>query len=449
MNGAPGSRLLAQSVPRYTSYPTAPHFSADAGPGVMESLLGEAHGAPVSLYAHIPFCDRLCWFCGCHTRQTRKYAPVAAYLDTLIDEIALVSGKAARPLDVARVHLGGGSPSILRPDDFARLRTALEENFDLRKDAEISIEIDPADIGENTIEGFAALGMNRASIGVQDFDPRVQEAINRPQSFELTRDVVVDLRKAGISSLNIDALFGLPHQTLESVGRTIEQVISLAPDRVALFGYAHVPWMKKHQRMIDENALPDSEERIAQSDHARALLLAAGYEAIGIDHFALPGDSLAIATREGRLKRNFQGYTTDECPTLLGLGASSISQSPEGYVQNIVATGQYRAAIAEGRLPASRGFALGRDDVIRSAIIESLMCRFAVDFGDLFARFGEVVRPYVCEMRRAAALDEEGLVLLEDEALRVRDDARPFVRIVASWFDAYLDAGEARYSKAV
>lgn len=439
-----------KSVPRYTSYPTAPHFKAGLGAELMEKLLDNlSPETRLSVYAHIPFCDRLCWFCACNTKHTQKYAPVASYVNSLIEEIALVHGKLSFKPILGHLHFGGGSPSLLNAADFTRLRDALAGAFTIDGQTEISIEIDPSDVTEDTLVGLRVLGLTRASIGVQDFDPAVQKAINRPQTFEQTRDVIEALRATGIRSLNIDALYGLPLQDLDKIAHTMEKVVELRPDRVALFGYAHVPWMKKHQKMINDADLPNMLDRFAQAALAADIFQAAGYERIGIDHFALPSDPLAVAARTGTLHRNFQGYTTDRCVTLLGLGGSSIGQFGGGYIQNIVPTGQYQEAIGRGELPALKGVFLRRDDVIRGHIIERLMCDFAFSFSELRERFGTDASPYIEEAKNIALAEDDGLCRVEAECFIVPADARPYARIVAARFDAYLAQANARYSAAI
>lgn len=439
------------AVPRYTSYPTAPHFQ----PGLGEELLPRMLAAitpdeRISLYLHVPFCDRLCWFCGCHTKHTLKYDPVAAYVTTLIEEIGRVAGTIGFRARAGQIHFGGGSPSMLSANDMQRLGDALRGAFAIDAETEISVEIDPSDVTDATLDGLRALGLTRASIGVQDFDPEVQKTINRPQSFELTRDVATALRDIGVHSLNIDALYGLPLQTEERLKATIGQVIELGPDRVALFGYAHVPWLKKHQKMIRDADLPDGMARFHQAALAADAMRAAGYQPVGIDHFAKPDDTLAQAVRAGTLHRNFQGYTTDTCRTLIGLGASSIGSFADGYVQNIVPTAQYAQAVERGDLAGAKGYRLTSDDRIRAWMIGRLMCDFAVDFGALEARFGaSTAAPYIREARLLAAHDEDGLSGIEGTRFVVPIEARPFTRIVASRFDAYLNASQIRYSKAV
>ncbi len=441
---------LSAPVPRYTSYPTAPHFH----PGVTADSYGSwlaamPEDAAISLYLHIPFCDRLCWFCACHTKQTLKYDPVAAYLDALIAEIALVGEKLAGKGRVTAVHYGGGSPTMLKPDDMVRLDKALRAAMRFDPSAEISVEIDPNDITPAKYEALARIGLTRASLGVQDFEPKVQDAINRIQTFEQTRDVIENVRAHGARSVNIDLLYGLPHQTRASVEATLRQVLTLRPDRIALFGYAHVPWMKKHQTMIPDTLLPGPVERFAQSNRAASLLTTAGYKAIGIDHFALPEDSLALAAKEGRLKRNFQGYTDDAPDALIGLGASSIGQLPQGYVQNQAATGEYIRAVNGGSLATVRGFELEDDDRLRARVIERLMCDFAFTGTSLKAEFGEPAEAILDEAKYLIEADPEKLFCRRGDRYFITSKGRPFARSVAAGFDAYFGAGTARHSMAV
>lgn len=440
----------ARAVPRYTSYPTAPHFNEDGAEAALDGLLAAVDPVtPVSVYMHVPFCDRLCWFCGCTTKHTLKYGPVEAYVDRLVAHMEQLRERLGFRPHVSHVHLGGGSPSFLSTRDMDRIGHALRDAFIATDDIEISVEIDPNDVREATLEGLAALGMTRASIGVQDFDPDVQAAINRPQSFETTRAVVESLRAHGITSLNIDALYGLPRQSGDRLMRTINQVVSLEPDRVALFGYAHVPWVKKHQNMIADSDLPDMATRFVHADMAAQRLVDACYARIGIDHFAKPGDSLALAATQGRLNRNFQGYTTDPCDVLIGLGASAISSFPGGFLQNHVATGRYQAAVDAGEPTVAKGFVCSGDDRIRAWLIERLMCDFGFDGQTLLARFGDAARPYLSEAQLLAQRDRDGLCAMRDGRFSVSDRGRPFVRIIASWFDAYLDQSTVRYSAAV
>ncbi|MGJ8527150.1 oxygen-independent coproporphyrinogen III oxidase [Maritalea sp.] len=440
----------AAPVPRYTSYPTAPHFSAEVDNSVYQTwieALGE--GDRLSLYVHIPFCDRLCWFCGCNTKQTLRYAPVKAYLDRVYKEIDMVAAKVKPGAIVTGVHLGGGSPTLLEQEDFRALGQKLRSAFVFDADAEISIEIDPSDVSPEKVQGMIDFGITRASIGVQDFSEKVQEAINRPQSFELTRDIVHVLRLAGVKSVNLDVLYGLPHQTFDRLMDTVDKTISLKPDRIALFGYAHVPWMKSHQKLIDEDALPGTIERFEHAIAAGDRLAAAGYDRIGFDHFALPSDSMAVAAANGTLRRNFQGYTVDHSDALIGFGGSAIGQTKAGYVQNIVATGQYQAAIDQGELAIAKGFALTDIDRARGWVIEKLMCDFAFSKAELIAKFGELAHPILDEANFAAATDKDGLINNDQDQFGLTDPGKLFVRAIAAKFDAYFGQGTARHSKAV
>lgn len=440
---------LNKPVPRYTSYPTAPHFHAGIDQGQYETWLGELpDDARISLYLHLPFCDRLCWFCGCHTKQINRYSPITTYLDALAAEIERVGMLVGRR-PVTAVHWGGGSPSLLNESDIARTNQLLRGAFAFAPELEFSVELDPNDMSDDKYAAWAAAGLTRASIGVQDFDPKVQAAINRIQTYEQTRHVVESVRAVGVRSLNIDMLYGLPHQTVAGAAETARQVASMRPERVALFGYAHVPWMKKHQSMIDEKALPDALERYRQSQAAAAELLALGYERVGFDHFALLHDSLAMACRSGRLHRNFQGYTTDEHDALIGLGASAIGRLPQGYVQNTVSTHEYQRLALEGRGVIARGVALTSDDCVRGYAIERLLCDFHLDFADLRHRFGAAAEPVVEDAVAVALNDEHGIARLLPGRLEVTDRGRAFARTVAAGLDAYLQVGAARYSQAV
>jgi oxygen-independent coproporphyrinogen III oxidase len=445
--------LLARydrAVPRYTSYPTAPHFHAGIDAATYRRWLSELPAdVPLSLYLHIPFCQSLCWYCGCHTTVARHYGRISDYLEVLLREIELVAGALGGRRPVRHVHLGGGTPTMLDARDLERLGRALGEQFDLLAGAEIAVEIDPRTLTLAGVGALAAIGVNRASLGVQDVNPKVQRAINRWQPLETTEQAVGWLRAAGIGRINVDLIYGLPHQSEALVVRSVEGVLALAPDRVALFGYAHVPWMKRHQRLIDEQALPGREARAGQFRAAAARLLEAGYVAIGIDHFARRSDSLVAAQRDGRLHRNFQGYTTDEAVALLGFGASAIGSLPQGYVQNAVPIGAWRDAIRGGAPAVARGLALDAEDRVRRAIIERLMCDFAVDLEALCVRHGWPSHLLQPELEALAPLVDDGVVEVDGLVIRVTARGRPLVRVVCAAFDAYLDAGAGRHSRAV
>jgi oxygen-independent coproporphyrinogen-3 oxidase len=442
------AELYSARVPRYTSYPTAPHFhdgvGGEAYRGWLETL---PENAPLSLYVHVPFCDTLCWFCGCHTTVVNRYEPVANYFEVLLREIEAVAAHVARGHHVTHIHWGGGSPTMLKPADILRLRAALDSHFAIAPDAEFAVEIDPRGLSDETVAALAQAGVTRASIGVQDCHESVQRAINRVQPFAETREAVERLRAAGINRLNIDLVYGLPHQTRQRLAETVELMLTLAPQRFAVFGYAHVPHFKKHMRLIDERALAGAEERLAQFDMTHDLLCAAGFEAIGLDHFARPDDSLALAQRTGRLARNFQGYTDDDASALIGLGASSIGALPQGYVQNAPEVPHYREAILAGKLPIARGKELSDEDRLRRAIIERLMCDLCVDLDEAAAPFGKSAADFKAECAALAPLLEAGFV--ERQAGRISVRSRAAVRLAASAFDTYLAKAGAVHAVAV
>lgn len=436
-------------VPRYTSYPTAPHFHQGVtAQTYREWLAALPAGSTLSLYAHIPYCDRLCWFCACHTKHTLSYAPVRRYVDTLQREIRTVGALLHGQSKVNALHFGGGSPTLLSPQDMILVDTALRTAFQVDPDAEISVEIDPNDMDDARFDALAAIGMTRVSLGVQDFDETVQRAINREQSFEQTRWVVESVRAREVSSVNLDVLYGLPYQTAATIARTVEQVLSLRPDRIALFGYAHVPWFKKHQKLIDEAALPGAAERLAQSRLAAEMIAGAGYVAIGLDHFAWPGDAMARALADGSLTRNFQGYTVDGADALIGLGASSIGRLPQGYVQNMPATGEYQKLVEKGELATVRGIALTQHDRARGWVIERLMCDYAFSRAELMARFGNAAKSVLRDAHMLAGDPASGFVAYGGD-FSIADQAKPFVRSIAAHFDTYLATGAARHSAAV
>jgi oxygen-independent coproporphyrinogen-3 oxidase len=437
-------------VPRYTSYPTAPHFTAAVDGDTYRRWLGELPPAePLSLYFHIPFCDSMCWFCGCYTKIVRQYQPIADYLGVLGAEIDLVASALPARCRARHLHWGGGSPTMLHPDDWRALIDRLRQRFDIAADADLAVEIDPRDATEDYIAAIAEAGVNRASIGVQDFDPTVQTAVNRIQPFPVVARVCGWLRQHGIDHINLDLMYGLPYQDVARVVAMVDQAVSLAPSRIALFGYAHVPWMKSHQKLIDEALLPDAQARWQQATAAAEHLRQAGYRAIGLDHFARPDDPLAVADANGRLRRNFQGYTTDDASLLLGFGASAIGSLPQGYVQNATPINQYRQTIGAGRPATARGIRLSADDRLRGAIIERLMCRLTVDIDDLCADVDGRPDDFDDALHALAPMAGDGLVVIDHRRIRVTEAGRPFVRVVAAAFDRYLRQGEVRHSRAV
>ena len=437
-------------VPRYTSYPTAPHFSEAVGADLYGRWLeGLEAGPDLSLYFHIPFCDTLCWFCGCHTKIVRSYNPVKYYLEVLLKEIDLISRRIPGAARATHLHWGGGSPTILTGADWRRIVERIGQRFQVSADAEVAVEMDPRDVTEDYVRDLAEAGVNRVSIGVQDFHPEVQKAINRIQSFEVTKRLVDWLAKYGIHRPNLDLMYGLPHQTVERVEAMVDQALQLEPQRVALFGYAHIPWMKAHQKLIAEETLPDTKARWEQASAAARRLTEAGYVAVGLDHFARPDDSLAKALRDGRLHRNFQGYTVDESAVLIGFGASAIGSLPQGYLQNIVDIEAYQDAVHDGKLAAARGIELSADDRLRADIIERLMCDLAVDLDIMADRHGIGAVDFAPELERLAPLVEDGIVSIDGGRISVSEAGRPFVRLAAAAFDIYLQSGKGRHSKAV
>ena len=440
--------LFDAKVPRYTSYPPANHFLPDAGRvHQADWLTSVPDGSEVSLYLHIPFCKRLCWFCACRTQGTQSLRPVEAYIDDLREEVEMVRAQLPRSVSLSRLHLGGGTPTILTGSIMERLLDKVFEAFAKGPEFEFSVEIDPTEASDEVLHTLAQFGMNRASIGVQDFDPAVQEAIGRIQTYQQTERVVDKLRQEGIGSLNMDLLYGLPFQTEKSLRQSIEQVIALNPDRVALYGYAHVPWMSKRQVMIDETALPGPQARFALTERAREQLLDAGYEAIGIDHFARPEDGLTRARDSGTLRRNFQGYTDDTSPYLIGLGASAISRFPQGYVQNAAATSIYTGRIRQNGLAGQRGYELTDEDRFVSRMIEHLMCSFAIDRDALLQEFPEADEQISKAINKLVET-WPGICGFDGKLLTVVAESIPVIRVVAATLDQFAGTTQA-HSAAV
>lgn len=437
-------------LPRYTSYPTAPHFSPSVEGAQYGQWLAElSPELPLSLYVHIAYCDEMCWFCGCHTKISKKYAPVADYLSVLLQEIDLVAQSLPTRMAVQHLHFGGGSPTILNAADFTRLMDHLKSRFALTPTAEVAVELDPRTADEAYVKAMAAAGVTRASVGVQDFNPKVQEAINRRQPRELVTQVIGWLRQYGITEVNMDLMYGLPYQTVESVLTTLGQALELAPRRISLFGYAHVPWMRKHQTLLPEDALPNMEERWAQYDAAQEALAQHGYVAVGLDHFAAADDELAVALREKRMHRNFQGYTTDSAPVLIGLGASGIGSLPQGYVANEGELHSWKEMVQRGVLPTKRGFALSDEDRLRRTVIERLMCDLTVDLDAVAQGYGLNGDHFAAELAGFADLEADGVIVREGYRVTITDEGRPLVRAAAARFDQYLMLGERRHSKAI
>lgn len=430
--------LLATPVPRYTSFPTAAEFTPDIGPDQFVEAMATATD-DVSLYVHIPFCDKICWYCGCNTGAANRGQRLAAYLDALHREIALVAALLPASARVRRIAFGGGSPNAVAPRDFVRLMEALILCFPLDEPV-ISIELDPRTMGPEWGTILAAIGATQASLGVQTFAPHLQAAIGRVQSRETIAASVAILRDAGITSLNFDLMYGLPGQTPADLADTIDRTVEHGADRIALFGYAHVPHQIARQRRIDASALPEQAERFAMAAQGYAALTAAGYDPIGFDHFARPADPLAQAARAGRLRRNFQGFTDDNARALIGLGASAISSFPSLLAQNEKNSGRYRMLLSEGTLPVALGKARGADDRRRGAIITELLChsRARVD-RPLVEQVWDRLRPYV----------DADLCRIDHGAVAIAPEGLPYARSIAAAFDPYRQHSPRRFSSAV
>lgn len=428
--------LLARPVPRYTSYPTAAQFSPDVGARELEDRL-DAVGAdtPLSVYVHIPYCHDICWYCGCNTGAANRSQRLTAYVEALEMEMALVARRLGKRGRAVRIAFGGGSPNSLPLVDFVRLLQQLILCFDAGE-AEISVELDPRRLDAQWIATLAASGVSRVNLGVQTFSPQVQSLIGRIQPVDMVEHAVDQLRRAGIA-VGFDLMYGLPAQRMEDLVATIEASIAMAPARVALFGYAHMPSLLPRQRRIDAALLPDLATRFDMAAQGHAMLTGAGYQAVGFDHFALPRDSIAQASREGRVRRNFQGFTDDPAEILIGLGASAISQFPDLIVQNEKSAGPWRQIVERGELSAVRGVLRTEDDRRRGRIIEDLLCR------------GEADVSVMSDASEFSSFIRRGLAHMEGSRIVIAREALPYARSIAACFDAYLSQTENRFSRAV
>ncbi|MDQ7989456.1 MAG: oxygen-independent coproporphyrinogen III oxidase [Candidatus Dactylopiibacterium sp.] len=441
--------------PRYTSYPTADRFLNDFGPAQQITHLRQATleaGQSYSLYFHLPFCNTLCLYCACNKIITNDRSRSAKYIDYLEKELALQAALLPGAHTVSQMHWGGGTPTFLSPDEIRRLMAAIRRHFDLLPAGEYSIEVDPRKVSAEVVTLLAEEGFNRMSVGVQDFDPRVQKAVNRIQSVEETRHVIDAARANGFRSVNVDLIYGLPFQTLESVGRTLDTVLEIAPDRIALYNYAHLPNRFMPQQRIREADLPSPDDKLQILALAIRRLGEAGYVFIGMDHFARPDDELAVAQRQGKLQRNFQGYSTHADCDLLSFGVSAIGRAGGAFVQNDKDLERYYAALDRNELPTVRGWALSGDDLLRNAAIQTLMCNFELDFEAFGAAHGVDFRAYfAAELSELQGLAGAGLLELDARGLHVTQAGRMLVRIIAMVFDRYLraDAEQRRYSRVI
>lgn len=456
------SQLAELSVPgpRYTSYPTAPEWTDDFGEA--EALAACARAAerqqqPLSLYVHLPFCSRLCLYCGCTVEINGRADRADRYLDALEREIALVSTALGERRQVAQLHWGGGTPTFLTSDRLVRLFTALASQFELLPDAEVSIEVDPHVTSAHQVDTLAGLGFNRVSMGVQDLDPVVQHAVRREQTLDETVSLVERCRARGVEGINVDLMYGLPEQTEQGFGETLELVAGqLRPDRLAVFGYAHVPWLKPAQKALESYRMPSAPERAGLFGQAIDHLGSAGYTVIGLDHFALDSDPMVDALRAGKLHRNFMGYATRPAPDMVGLGMSAIGDVAGAYVQNARDTKSYEATLSAGHLPVARGLVLSQEDELRRATILSLMCRMRVDLAELEQQTGhaDLATHFAAEWKQLEPLAERGFCTLTPGRMEVTPTGRLFLRHLAMVFDAYLArrraAGEGpRFSKTI
>ncbi len=452
-------RRLDRPGPRYTSYPTADRFgeafgAAEYAQALAQRASGDTVGGrpPLSLYLHIPFCESVCYYCACNRVITQHHDKATGYLQVLAQEVALNVAVLGRGQSVSQLHLGGGTPTFLSDTELSQLMSMLRENFRLAAGAELSIEVDPRTASPDRLQHLAALGFNRLSFGLQDFDPDVQKAVHRLQPFESVRDLMAAARRIGFESINADLIYGLPRQTPESFARTVGQVAELRPDRIALYAYAHLPQRFKPQRRIVIEQLPPPDHRVAMLGGALAGFVSQGYTYIGMDHFALPGDALAVAKRQGRLHRNFQGYSTQPDCDLIALGVSAIGRMGASYSQNAKTLDGYCDAVRQGQFPVVRGLTLSRDDLVRRAVVMALMCQGRVEFESIELAHLIKVRDYFKpELESLAELQDLGLCEVLDDAVQVSATGWYFVRAVAMVFDRHLrgDPQRERFSRLI
>lgn len=443
-----GPAIYDRPVPRYTSYPTAAQFHGAVGPVEHRTWLGGLASGSATVYLHVPFCARLCWYCACNTSAMSRPDALDAYARNLQREIDFVAD-AVPDLLVGSIQWGGGTPSQLGAARLVEVSRRLAARFDRASDAETSMEVDPRFCDEELVAAMNAMGVTRASLGVQDFDIGVQQAINRLQSFDDTAAAIARLRSAGIARINIDLVYGLPQQTVETLDRTLDAALALSPGRFAVFGYAHVPWMKARQRLIDGANLPDTPVRAAMAALVSDRLVAAGYVRVGLDHYARPDDALAKAAESGRLRRSFQGYVAETQPSVIGLGASSISSLPVGYTQNAPDARRYGTTIEAGSFATVRGLALTDADRLRGEVIERLMCSFAVDLGEICRRHAVAPQGFIDGIEDLPALLDDGVVRLDGERLFVTERGRQLVRFVCAAFDPHLAHTDGRHSRGI
>ena len=445
-------RRFDVSGPRYTSYPTADRFVEAFGMDDYVRALEQRRQGPLSIYVHLPFCESLCYYCACNKIITKHHERAAPYLALLRREVELHVQHMGRGAAVSQLHLGGGTPTFLSDEELAWLMDLLRSHFTFQDGGEYSIEVDPRTVTAERLESLRQLGFNRLSFGVQDFDPDVQKAVHRVQPAEQVFALVASARRIGFDSVNVDLIYGLPKQNPQSFARTLEQVCELRPDRIALYAYAHLPERFKPQRRIIMIDLPLPDAKVSMLASALKTFMQAGYVYIGMDHFALPEDALAIAKRQGRLHRNFQGYSTQPDCDLVGLGVSAIGKVGATYSQNVKTLDEYQYLIDQGRLPVARGLALSRDDILRRSVIMALMCQGEVLFESIeLAHLIDFRQYFAAEMEQMREMQQQGLVSISDSSIQVTPLGWFFVRGVAMVFDKYLQADRtrARFSKII
>ncbi len=439
--------------PRYTSYPPATEFNESTGADEYVKKLVESNSrhTPLSLYFHIPFCEQRCLYCGCNVIISHRKGIEVPYLERVYKELKLVSQYIDKERKVSQLHWGGGTPNYLDTAQIEEFFQEIRKNFDFEKDAEISIEIDPRFATKEQIKTIKKVGFNRVSIGVQDLDPKVQQTVNRVHPLPVVKRVVDNLREEEFHSINIDLIYGLPYQTVESFKKTIEQVIELNPDRLAIYSFAYVPWIKPHQKLMPQEAFPSAEEKLSILNMVIDLLQEAGYVYIGMDHFAKPDDELAIAQREGKLWRNFQGYTTRKGVELLGFGATSIGMLYDGYFQNYKTLREYNVSVDAGKIPVFRGYVLNEDDIIRREVIMDIMCNLGLDYDRVEQEFGIKFEDYFeRELEELKELESDGLIKVSGRQIKILPVGRLLIRNVAMVFDAHLrKKKELRFSRTV
>jgi|TARA_B100001105_G_scaffold253812_1_gene248146 oxygen-independent coproporphyrinogen-3 oxidase len=440
-----------RSGPRYTSYPTANNFSElSLEDYKQQSVLSNRRKTSISLYCHIPFCDTVCYYCGCNKVVTKDKSRAEPYIDALFKEIEMQSSLFDKERLVEQMHFGGGTPTFLSKEQIIRLSNKLQQSFNFSPNGEYSIEIDPRGIDEDLIESLTLARFNRISLGVQDFDLKVQKAVNRVQSFKQTKAVVEISRKNGFKSISIDLIYGLPRQSKDTFKRTLEKVKELRPDRISLFNYAHLPELFKPQRRIVAEELPSPSEKLNIFQYSLEYLIGLGYIYIGMDHFALPDDPLAIAQSEGNLYRNFQGYSTHSECDIVGLGLSSIGQVADSFSQNEKSLEKYYQALESGQLPINKGLIINQDDKIRRALIMELICHFEVNISRLEERYSIKFTNYFADsFEKLVEMQNDGLVELKSDSIKVMDRGKLLVRNICMLFDSYLELSDASFSKTI